>query len=148
MSARRIAPTLCLTLLAAAGAVAAAAPNQTLGIKLQDSTTDPTITHMRMVLDHDKIQPGRVTLQAVNESKALVHEVVVVRDDGNKKLPFDPKHDRVIESRVHSLGEISDLKPGKTGKLTLDLKPGKYVLLCNEPAHYKDGMVATLTVAR
>lgn len=148
MSARRIELMLCLALATAAGAAGAAAPTRSLGIKLQDSTTDPSITHMRIVLYHDTITPGRVTLQAVNQSKALVHEVVVVRDDGDKKLPFDAKRDRVIESRVHSLGEISDLKPGKTGKLTLDLKPGTYVLLCNEPAHYKDGMVATLTVAR
>jgi uncharacterized cupredoxin-like copper-binding protein len=54
---------------------------------------------------------------------------------------------RVIEKRVHSLGEISDLAPGKTGKLTLNLKAGTYILFCNQPGHYKDGMVAKLIVA-
>jgi uncharacterized cupredoxin-like copper-binding protein len=53
----------------------------------------------------------------------------------------------VIESRVRPLGEISDLAPGKTGKLTLNLKSGVYLLFCNQPRHYTDGMVTTLTVA-
>lgn len=51
------------------------------------------------------------------------------------------------EKRVKRLGEIADLKPGKTGKLTLNLKAGNYVLFCNQPGHYKDGMVAKLSVA-
>jgi uncharacterized cupredoxin-like copper-binding protein len=76
-----------------------------------------------------------------------VHEVLIARDNGAKELPLDAKHDHVIETRVHPLGEIADLAPGKTGKLSLNLKPGSYVLFCNQPGHYKDGMVARLTVA-
>ena len=92
-------------------------------------------------------KPGRVTFQAENQSKTLVHEVIVVRDDGAKDLPFDAKKSLVIENRIKRLGEIADLKPGKTGKLTLNLKPGTYVLICNQPGHYKDGMLAKVTVA-
>jgi uncharacterized cupredoxin-like copper-binding protein len=76
-----------------------------------------------------------------------VHEVLIVRDDGTKELPFDAKHDRVIEKRIRRLGEIADLAPGKTGKLTLNLKPETYLLSCNQPGHYKDGMIAKVTVA-
>ena len=46
-----------------------------------------------------------------------------------------------------TLGEIADLAPGKTGELTLNLGPGTYMLLCDEPGHYKDGMAAKLVVA-
>jgi len=60
---------------------------------------------------------------------------------------MDAKHARVIESRVRRLGEIADLAPGKSGKLTLTLKSGTYVLFCNEPGHYQDGMFTRLTVA-
>ena len=84
---------------------------------------------------------------AVNESKALKHEVLVVRERGTGELPIDTQHDRVNEHAVRRLGEIAELAPGKTGKLTLNLGPGTYLLLCNEPGHYKDGMVATLVVA-
>jgi uncharacterized cupredoxin-like copper-binding protein len=147
MSARPFLPALGAFLFVVASAARAAVPAQTLDVKLQDASTDPSITHMRIVLDHETIKPGRVTLHADNESKSLVHEVVVIRDDGSKPLPFDAKHDRVIEGKLHRLGEISDLKPGKTGSLTLNLKAGSYYLICNEPAHYKDGMFAKLTVA-
>lgn len=145
MTARLIGSALCSLLLA--GAANAAAPAQSLGIKLQDSSTDPSLAHMRIILDHNALKPGRVTLQAENQSKTLVHEVLIVRDDGAKEFPFDAKHDRVIENRVRHLGEIADLAPGKTGKLTLNLKPGTYVLFCNQPGHYKDGMLAKVIVA-
>jgi uncharacterized cupredoxin-like copper-binding protein len=147
MTARRTASMLCSILLATAGAASATTPAQSLGIKLQDSSTDPSIAHMRIVLDKTTIKPGRVTLHAENQSKSLVHEVVVARDGGRKDLAFNAKQDRVIESKLHRLGEIADLKPGKAGELTLDLKAGTYLLLCNQPGHYKDGMVAKLIVA-
>jgi uncharacterized cupredoxin-like copper-binding protein len=139
---------LALLSLLLAAAANAAGPAQALGVKLQDSSTDPSIAHMRLVVETHALKPGRVTIQAENQSKTLVHEVIVVRDSGAKELPFDAKQDRVIEARIRSLGEIADLAPGKTGKLTLDLKAGTYLLICNQPGHYKDGMAAKVTVAR
>jgi uncharacterized cupredoxin-like copper-binding protein len=147
MSVIRFASALSIALLVGASAAHAAAPVQFLGVKLQDPSTDPSIAHMRIVLDHETVKPGRVTLHADNQSKGMVHEVIVIRDEGKKQLPFDPKSGRVVERKLHSLGEISDLKPGTSGELTLDLKPGRYLLLCNQPGHYKEGMVAKLTVA-
>lgn len=147
MSARRIVSMLCSLLVVAAGAAFAAAPAQLLGIKLQDSSTDSSIAQMRIVLDRETIKPGHVTLHAENQSKNLVHEVIIARDDGAKELPTDAKHARVIESRVKRLGEIADLAPGKSGTLTLNLNPGTYALFCNQPGHYQDGMFAKLTVA-
>lgn len=145
MTARLLGSTLCSLLLA--GAANAAAPSQTLVIKLQDSSTDPAVAHMRMVLDRGGLKPGRVTLQAENQSKTLVHEVIVVRDTGGKELPYDAKQNAVAEKRIKSLGEISELAPGKSGKLSLNLKAGTYLLICNQPGHYKDGMSAKVIVA-
>lgn len=135
------------TLLFCTGGALAAAPVSTVEIRLQDSTVDPSITHMRIVATPQSVKPGRVTLHAVNESKSQVHEVIVTRNDGTKPLPMDAKKARVVEKRVHPLGEISDLPPGKSGTLTVTLKPGTYVLFCNQPGHYQDGMATTLTVA-
>lgn len=143
---KRLGLLVLVSLQLAAFAAAAAVPPQVVGIKLEDATVDPALAHMRIVLDRDTVKPGPVTLQAVNASKTLTHEVLVVRDTG-KSLPIDSKHERVVEKRIHSLGEISDLPPGKTGKLTLNLKPGTYLLFCNQPGHYQDGMQAKLTVA-
>jgi len=143
----RSGAAIAFILMFVAGGPAAAAPVQAVELRLQDSSVDPAIAHMRIVATPQTVKPGRVTLHAVNESKSQVHEVIVTRDDGTKPLPMDAKTDRVIEKRVHPLGEISDLAPGKSGKLTLTLKAGTYVLFCNEPGHYHGGMAATLTVA-
>jgi uncharacterized cupredoxin-like copper-binding protein len=145
MTVRPVGSALLLLLLC--GAANAAGPAQSLGIKLQDSSVDPSLAHMRMVLDHDTLKPGRVTFEATNESKGLVHEVIVVRDKGVKELPYDAKKNVVNEKLIQHLGEISDLPPGKSGKLTLDLKAGTYLLICNQPGHYKGGMSAKVTVA-
>jgi uncharacterized cupredoxin-like copper-binding protein len=147
MSSRPVVFALYSLFLSAVGPAFAAAPTQSLEIKLQDSTTQTSTAHMRIVLDQDSIRPGRVTFHAENQSKNLVHEVIIARDDGAKELPLDAKHGRVIESRIRRLGEITDLAPGKSGKLALTLKPGTYVLFCNEPGHYQDGMFTRLTVA-
>ncbi len=140
---------LSASLLLAVGIALAAVPQQRVAVKLQDPSSEATIGHMQVVVDHDTVKPGRVTFTAENESKNLTHELIGARDDSGTttNLPFDTKRDRVIESRIRRLGEISDLPPGRTGTLTLNLRPGKYVLLCNQPGHYKDGMVAKLTVA-
>ena len=145
MNVRPVEAALLLMLLC--GAANAAGPAQSLGIKLQDSSVDPSLTHMRMVIDHDTLKPGRVTFEATNQSKGLVHEVIVVRDKGGKELPYDATKNVVVEKRIQPLGEISDLPPGKSGKLTLDLKAGTYLLICNQPGHYKEGMSARVTVA-
>ena len=63
-------------------------------------------------------------------------------------LPYDTKTDTVVENRVHSLGEISESKPGAHGKLTLNLEPGTYLLLCNHPGHYKSGISTKLVVEK
>jgi uncharacterized cupredoxin-like copper-binding protein len=146
MATKLVVPALC-SLVLVAGHVGAVAPAQVLGVRLEDSTTDSTIANVRITLDHATLAPGRVTFEAVNESKALTHEVVVVRDRGTGELPFDAQHDRVNEHAVRRLGEIADLAPGGAGKLTLNLGPGTYLLLCNESGRYKDGMATKLVVA-
>ena len=97
---------MCSLLFASAGIANAEAPAQTLAVRLQDSSTDPSIAHMHIVVDHDTLKAGRVTLQAENPSTI---EVLVVRDSGAKELPLNAKRDRVIESRMHPLSEIADL---------------------------------------
>ena len=129
--------------------IAHAAPAQVVAITLQDVSVDLSISGMTIKTDPAKVKAGRVTLEAVNQSKNLVHEVLVIPDPpAGREPPYDTKTDTVIEKRVHSLGEISELKPGARGKLTLTLKPGTYLLLCNQPGHYKSGMSTKLVVEK
>jgi uncharacterized cupredoxin-like copper-binding protein len=129
--------------------IAHAATTQIVSITMQDPSVDPSNSRMVMRTDTANVKAGRVTLEAVNPSKDLVHEVLVVPApfDG-KQLPYDIKTNTIIEKRVHSLGEISELKPGAHGTLTLNLKPGTYLLLCNQPGHYKSGMWTKLVVEK
>ncbi|MGE5170509.1 MAG: plastocyanin/azurin family copper-binding protein [Rudaea sp.] len=117
--------------------------------RLMDPSSSAPTSTMQITLDRDTVPAGKVTFRAVNESKDLVHELIVVRTDAARSaLPYDDKHKEVIEKRIHHLGEIPDLKPGAKGTMTLDLKPGPYLVICNQPGHYKAGMVAALTVTR
>jgi uncharacterized cupredoxin-like copper-binding protein len=138
---------------AALGAVLFAAPlmggarAQTVHIELEDATSHPAITGMHMRVDQTTVKAGRITLQAVNHSTALVHELLVLKTDRTgAELPYDAAKDAFVESRIKSLGEIEDLKPGRAETLTVTLRPGRYLLACNQPGHLHAGMWAKLLV--
>ncbi len=115
---------------------------------LQDPS-NPGVSAMHIALDRDSVPAGKVTFRAVNQSKDLVHELIVVRvDSPEASLPYDAKKQEVREKQIHHLGEVADLKPGRSGALTLNLKPGHYLLICNQPGHYKAGMRADFTVTK
>jgi uncharacterized cupredoxin-like copper-binding protein len=62
------------------------------------------------------------------------------------KLPYDEATAEVPEGKIMALGEVPELRPGATGRITLDMTPGEYVLFCNVKAHYGSGMETPLTV--
>jgi uncharacterized cupredoxin-like copper-binding protein len=120
-----------------------------VNVMLQDHSSDPGIASMHIAVDRDSVPAGKVTFRAVNKSKDQVHELVIVRTDSPQaQLPYDEKKQEVVEKRVRHPGEIGDLKPGRSGTLTLNLKPGSYLLICNQPGHYKAGMSAPFSVTQ
>lgn len=141
----RIAVGALLPLLLLAGPAIAGEPPQVVHVKLEDATVDPAMAHMKIGVDPATVRPGRVTFEALNESRSLAHELIVVHDGG--ALPYDAGHDRVVEHDVRRIGEVADLAPGQSGSVTVNLGPGTYVLFCNEPGHYKEGMSAKFVVA-
>lgn len=119
----------------------------TVNVTLEDASEGGNLSGMKMTATPDSVKAGRITLHATNKSQALVHEVIVVLPPANgAPLPYDDKEGRVIEKRIKDLGEVSDLPPGKSGSLTVRLVPGSYLLICNQPNHYKAGMWTKLTV--
>ena len=148
---RSIAATVLVAALVAPSALPAlgATTTQVVHIALLDSSADPAISGMRMNAEPPTVKAGRVTFEAVNRSKELVHEVLVIPAPADgKDLPYDAKTDTIFEKRAHAKGEVSDLKPGARGSVTLALKPGTYLLVCNQPGHYKSGMFTRLVVAK
>lgn len=88
------------------------------------------------------ITAGKVTFVVRNAGK-MKHEFVVVRSNAHHHLlPMSGKQAREAGVR----GEIEPFGPGRTKRLTLTLAPGKYVLLCNMPGHYKKGQYLAFTV--
>lgn len=103
---------------------------------------------MGIAVSTDTVKAGEVTFEVLNSSKETVHEVIVARlKDATTPLPYLAGDAKVDEDKagVH-LGEVSELDPGKTGALRLDLAPGIYLLYCDIPNHYMAGMWTLFTV--
>jgi uncharacterized cupredoxin-like copper-binding protein len=105
------------------------------------------MAHMGIKLSSHTVRAGKVSFEVRNDSKALVHEMVISPiKDTRTPLPYDQAQNKVDEDAAGHLGEVAELEPGKSGSLTLDLKRGRYVLYCNVVGHYALGMWTVLTV--
>jgi len=108
---------------------------------------DMSMATMGIDATPNSIKAGEVTFEATNTSKDVIHEMVVAPVvDRNKPLPYNESEAKVDEDAAGHLGEVEELDPGTSGKLTLRLKPGTYILYCNLPYHYVGGMWTYLTV--
>jgi uncharacterized cupredoxin-like copper-binding protein len=89
------------------------------------------------------VKAGLATFTLTNSGQED-HEMVLLKTD----VPSDQLQvgagSRVSED--DSVGEIGDTTPGETGTITLDLKAGKYVFVCNIAKHYAQGMRVAFTV--
>ena len=95
----------------------------------------------------NEIPAGEVTFDVTNNSKDVVHEMVLAPvKDTEKPLPYDKTIEKVNEDAAGHLGEVAELEPKKSGSLKVTLKPGKYILYCNIPGHYVLGMWTLVTV--
>ena len=96
-------------------------------------------------LNRSSDSSGRITF-SIRNGGAAVHEFIVLKTRlAAERLPR--KGDKVDE---HAAGRLVDeaegIKPGTTAKLSVTLKPGTYVLLCNLAGHYLGGMRASFRV--
>ena len=85
---------------------------------------------MGIALSQENVSAGEITFEVLNSSKDSIHEMIIARvRDLSRFLPYISSESRVDEDRMPDvMGEVSELEPGKTGALRLDLKPGKYLL--------------------
>ena len=102
---------------------------------------------MGVTLDQTSVPAGKITFDVVNDSKDIIHEFLVVPVTADQKeLPYIADENRVDEEAASYLGEVSELDPGKSGSLTVDLAAGSYIVFCNIPGHFINGMWSILTV--
>ena len=88
------------------------------------------------------VPAGKVTF-VVRNAGTMEHEFVVLRTDRHHHL-LSMKSQQASEAGAK--GEIEEFASGRTKRLTLTLAPGKYVLLCNLPGHYKRGQFISFVV--
>jgi uncharacterized cupredoxin-like copper-binding protein len=78
-----------------------------------------------------------------------VHELLVVKvANPNANLPYDEKTSKVLENKLDKVVDTDDIKAGGKKTVTVSLKPGDYVMLCNQAGHFQAGMRAPLTVTK
>lgn len=122
------------TVAAVTAGVAGAAAPTTVNVKLKEFKVLPSVK---------TVKAGKVTFVVSNVGK-INHEMVVVKTN---VAPGKLKENAGKEvSEKGAVGGVGETKPGKSGKVTLTLKAGKYQLLCNLPGHYKAGQYVGFTV--
>lgn len=158
----RMAFLLPLGAIGLAATLSGSAKAATVNVTLWDKGADaPMATDLGMNMGgHDMskatmgvravptaVKAGEVTFEVTNNSSETIHEMIVVPvRDAKKPLPYIDAESRVNEDAAGHLGEVSELDPGKTGALRLKLKSGKYLLFCNIPGHFANGMWTEVTV--
>ncbi len=92
---------------------------------------------------------GKTTIEAPNEG-SVEHELVVFKTNKNPaKLPTEANgevDEEKLDKEAEEAGEIADVEAGDTKAEEFELTPGKYVIFCNLPGHYAQGMYGTVTV--
>jgi uncharacterized cupredoxin-like copper-binding protein len=90
-------------------------------------------------------QAGSVTFSATNDG-TQTHEIEVFRGDVDPNtLPIE---DNVASTDgLELVDEIEDITSGSTTDLTVELEAGTYVIMCNLPGHFANGMHTVLSVS-
>lgn len=108
---------------------------------------------MGVKISQNELKAGKVTFDVANSAdSSSQHEMIVAKLTSEEianpdSLPYSEESATVDEEKINDRGEVSELDPGKSGSLTLDLKPGTYMLFCNVPGHYKAKMYSIIHVS-
>jgi uncharacterized cupredoxin-like copper-binding protein len=101
---------------------------------------------MGVNLSAQTVKAGKITFNVTNDAKETIHEMLVIPLATDAGPIINEKEARIAEDTANALGEVPETDPGKTGSLTLDLAAGLYLVTCNIPGHYMNGMWSVLTV--
>jgi uncharacterized cupredoxin-like copper-binding protein len=107
-------------------------------------------------LDKDTVPAGETTF-VIDNVGTMHHELVIYKtDEPADKLPTADdgtaalEEDGIIGEAVYATPlrgkEDHRIRDGRGVNYTIDLEPGKYVLLCNLPGHYAGGQYIAFTV--
>lgn len=110
------------------------------------SSVDVTLQEWAIAATPVSVPSGSVTFDATNIGPEDRHELVVVKTDlALDAVPTKPGGSVDEEGDgIDIIGEVEGIDPGSSGSVTLDLAPGRYLLICNIIEdirfHYQLGM--------
>ena len=140
----RILAALTAALLWAFAPPALAAGGQVVNAEL----TQKPDGSQGIMLSTAEVKPGMVTFNVKNTSDDMDHQLLLVKTDlAPANFPMDAAGARVEEEKFKGIEKLGDLHPHKKRSTTIKLTAGKYILFCNEPGHFKAGMVIPFAVA-
>ena len=136
MPNRKITRVLALTALVAIGAACTSTGGEG---DVEVSLRDDAVT-----LSPASADVGSVTFAATNDG-SVTHEIEVFSGDVDPStLPIE--NNVASTDGLQLIDEIEDITPGSSADLTIDLETGAYVVMCNLPGHFEQGMYASLEV--
>ncbi len=142
----RLGPTLAGVVLAALFLSGGPGMASTHAVQAPGSSAASTVTVVMkdrsFKTSAQTVPSGKVTF-VVRNAGTMKHGFVALRTDRHHHLLAMKGRQA---SEVGAKGRIVEFAPGQTKRLALTLAPGKYVLLCNHPGHYKRGQFAALVV--
>jgi uncharacterized cupredoxin-like copper-binding protein len=105
-----------------------------------------TLDEYHVNLSESSGSSGKVTFKVHNNGHEK-HEFVILKtslDAAN--LPEESSKVKEDAEGIEHVSEIDGVDAAQDKNLTVDLKPGTYVFVCNIPGHAHQGMVARFTV--
>jgi uncharacterized cupredoxin-like copper-binding protein len=126
-----------LLLVALAALPAAGCGDDVAYTRAPDRRVEVRLDEYRVLPERIEVRAGRITLVARNTGR-LTHNLAVVQFE----RPLGDEEEK-------DYGEpTKTLFPGEVGQTTVDLKPGKYRLVCTIANHDNLGQYAELKVVR
>ena len=106
-----------------------------------------SLTTYKISPDTDSVPAGTVTFNVSNDATDMEHEMLIIKTDKSPdELPLDDKGN-LNEDALNIVGAAEDIPAGESKTVTVDLQAGHYLLACNKPGHFQQGMYTDFTVS-
>ena len=100
----------------------------------------------RIHMSQDHALAGPITFHIVNGADNMLHEFLLIKTDlPADELPTD-ESGRVMEDAVTIITTEENIPPSQARNMSVNLAAGHYVMICNLPEHYLQGMHVEFTV--
>jgi len=142
------------TACASAGTSPSSAPSSTLTATPVPNSVPPA-ANPTIVLSEWKVavattlKAGKVTF-TIRNIGTVPHELLVFKSDLDPASYPKDSAGNIVEDGpgINLLSDGDNIDPGGSQTRTVDLKPGKYLFVCNIPGHFMSGMFTVVTVTQ